>query len=86
MPTPMIAAVTPTGSDLLFTGDLNGILLALDARSGRPLYHYDTKNAIAGGIISYRAGGRQYVAVAAANTSFVAWKVTGKPTLFVFGL
>ena len=55
-PTPMIAAVTPTGSDLLFTGDLNGNLLELDARSGRPLYHYDTKNAIAGGIISYRAG------------------------------
>ena len=39
----MIAAVTPTGSDLLFTGDLNGNLLELDARSGRPLYHYDTK-------------------------------------------
>ena len=36
---------------LLFTGDLNGNLLALDARSGRVLYNYDTKNAIAGGII-----------------------------------
>ncbi len=49
-------------------------------------YRYDTKNAMAGGIITYRAGGKQYVAAAAGNTSFVAWKVTEKPTLFIFGL
>jgi glucose dehydrogenase/mono/diheme cytochrome c family protein len=86
MPTPMIAAVTPTAGGIVFTGDLNGDLLALDATSGKILYRYHTKNAIAGGIISYRAGGKQYVAVAAGNTSFVAWNVTGKPTLFIFGL
>jgi PQQ-dependent dehydrogenase (methanol/ethanol family) len=86
MPTPMIAALTSTGGGLVFTGDLNGDLLALDATSGRILYRYDTKNALAGGIITYRAGGAQYVAAAGGNTSFVAWKVTGKPTLFIFGL
>ena len=83
MATPMIAAVTPTAGGLVFTGDLNGNLLALDATSGKIVYRYDTKNAIAGGIITYRSGGTQYVAAAAGNTSFVAWKVTGKPTLFV---
>jgi alcohol dehydrogenase (cytochrome c) len=86
MATPMIAALTPTAGGLVFTGDLNGDLLALDATSGKVLYRYDTKNAMAGGIITYRAGGTQYVAAAAGNTSFVAWKVTGKPTLFIFGL
>jgi glucose dehydrogenase/mono/diheme cytochrome c family protein len=86
MATPMVAALTPTAGGLVFTGDLNGNLLALDATSGKLLYHYDTKNAIAGGVITYRAGGKQYVAAAAGNTSFVAWKVTGKPTLFIFGL
>lgn len=86
MATPMLAAVTPTAGGLVFTGDLNGNLLALDATSGKILYRYDTKNAMAGGIITYRAGGRQYVATAAGNTSFVAWKVTGKPTLFIFSL
>jgi alcohol dehydrogenase (cytochrome c) len=86
MRTPMIAAVTPTAGGLLFTGDLDGNLLALDATNGKLVYRYDTKNAIAGGIITYRAGGSQYIAVAAGNTSFVAWKVTGKPTLFIFGL
>lgn len=86
MPTPMIAAVTPSVGGLAFTGDLNGDLLALDAASGKTLYSYDAKNAMAGGIITYRADGKQYVAAAAGNTSFVAWKVTGKPTLFIFGL
>lgn len=86
MGTPMTAALTPTAGGLLFTGDLNGNLLALDPSNGKKLYRYDTKNAIAGGIITYRAGGKQYVAVAAGNTSFVAWSVTGKPTLFIFGL
>lgn len=86
MPTPMVAALTPTAGGLVFTGDLNGNLLALDARSGKTLYRYDTKNAIAGGVITYRSSGKQYIAVAAGNTSFVAWTVTGKPTLVIFGL
>ena len=86
MATPMVAALTPTAGGVVFTGDLDGDLLALDATSGKSLYQYDTKNAMAGGIITYRAGGTQYVAAAAGNTSFLAWKVTGKPTLFVFSL
>jgi alcohol dehydrogenase (cytochrome c) len=86
MATPMVAALTPTAGGVLFTGDLNGNLLGLDAGSGKILYRYDTNNAAAGGIITYRGGGKQYVAAAAGNTSFVAWKVTGKPTLFIFSL
>jgi alcohol dehydrogenase (cytochrome c) len=82
----MVAALTPTAGGVLFTGDLNGNLLGLDATSGKVLYRHDTNNAVAGGIITYRAGGKQYVAAAAGNTSFVAWKVTGRPTLFIFSL
>lgn len=44
------------------------------------------QGAAAGGVITYRADGEQYVAAATGNTSFLAWKVTGKPTLAVFGL
>jgi alcohol dehydrogenase (cytochrome c) len=86
MPTPMVAALTPTAGGVLFTGDLNGNLLALDAATGKTLYHYDTENAIVGGITAYLAGDKEYVTVAAGNTSFVASKATGKPTLFIFGL
>jgi alcohol dehydrogenase (cytochrome c) len=86
MPTPMVAALTPTAGGVVFTGNLNGDFLALDATTGDALYSYDTKGALAGGVITYRAGGKQYVAAATGNTSFVAWKVTGNPRLFVFGL
>jgi alcohol dehydrogenase (cytochrome c) len=86
MATPMLAALTPTAGGLVFTGDLNGDLLALDPTTGKILYRHPTKNAMAGGIITYLAAGKQYVAAAAGNTSFVAWRVTGTPTLFVFGL
>lgn len=86
MATPMVAALTPTAGGLVFTGDLNGNFLALDAATGKTLYRHGTENAMAGGVITYRAGGKQFVAAAAGNTSFVAWKVTGKPTLFIFGL
>jgi outer membrane protein assembly factor BamB len=86
MPTPMIAAVTPTAGGLLLTGDLDGSFLALDAKTGDVLFRYDTKGALAGGVITYRAGGKQLIAAATGNTSSVAWKVTGKPTLVVFGL
>ena len=86
MSTPMLAAVTPTAGGLLLTGNLNGDFLALDATSGAELFRYDTKGALAGGIISYRAQQKQYIAVASGNTSFVAWKVTGKPTLIIFSL
>ena len=60
--------------------------LSARRRERKEPVRYDTKNAIAGGIITYSAGGTQYVAAAAGNTSFFAWKVTGKPTLFIFGL
>lgn len=85
-PTPMLAAVTPTAGGVLFTGTMDGHFLALDATSGSTLYDHDTGGAMAGGVITYLAGGRQYVAAASGSTSFVAWRVTGKPTLVIFGL
>ena len=44
-PRPMVAAVTTTGGNVLFTGELTGDFLALDARTGRralPLQHRRT--------------------------------------------
>ena len=86
MATPMVAALTPTAGGLLFTGNLNGEFMALDAATGDVLFRNDTRGALAGGVITYRAGGTQYVAAARGNTSFVAWTITGKPTLMIFGL
>ncbi len=38
MATPMVAALTPTAGGIVFTGDLNGDLIALDATSGKIMY------------------------------------------------
>ena len=64
-PTPMVAAVTPTAGGVVFTGDLNGDVLALDAGNGSVLWRNATGAALGGGVISYQAGGHQRVAVAA---------------------
>ena len=73
-PTPMAAAVTPTASGLVFTGDLNGDVLAFDAENGMILWRDSTNAAIGGGVISYETGGHQRIAVAAGITSPI-WPV-----------
>jgi len=84
-PTPMYAALTPTAGGVVFTGDLNGDFLALDARNGRTLYRFNTGGPIAGGVITYEVRGKQYVAVAS-GSSGGSIPLSGSTTLVVFGL
>jgi alcohol dehydrogenase (cytochrome c) len=60
---PMIAGVTTTDGDLIFTGDLAGNLLALDARSGKVLLQSELGGPAGGGVVTYSAHGKQNVAV-----------------------
>ena len=60
---PMIAGVTTTEGDLIFTGDLAGNLLALDAGSGKVLLRSELGGPAGGGVVTYSAHGRQNVAV-----------------------
>jgi PQQ-dependent dehydrogenase (methanol/ethanol family) len=83
-PTPMYAALTPTAGNVLFTGDLNGRFLALDARNGKTLYSFDTGGPIAGGVITYEQKGRQYVAVASGHSGG-SIPLTGSATIVIFG-
>jgi alcohol dehydrogenase (cytochrome c) len=84
--TPLLAPVTATAGGVVFTADLNGTVLALDARTGRVLWFDTTGQAIAGGITPYAAGGRQYIAVPAGLNSPI-WPVTGGPArVYVYGL
>jgi len=85
--TPMYAGITPTAGNVLFTGDLNGNFLALDARNGQTLYSFNTGGPIAGGVITYEQGGRQYIAVASGSPSnFWTEANPGSPTIVVFAL
>jgi len=82
-PTPMYAAITPTAGDVLFTGDLSGNFIALDARDGKTLYSFDTGGPIAGGVITYEVKDKQYVAVAS-GSSGGSIPVTGSATVVIF--
>ena len=84
MRAPVLSGITPTGGGLLFAGDIDGNLVALDAGSGQQLWLTKTDGAIAGGIISYEAGGKQRIAVANGMVSSI-WpteKVTSKVTVY----
>ncbi|MBF5042894.1 MULTISPECIES: PQQ-binding-like beta-propeller repeat protein [Myxococcaceae] len=81
-PKPMVAGITATAGGLVFTGDLDGNVLALDADSGKELWRGATGKAIGGGVISYEAGRKQYVAAAAGLNSAI-WPVQGGPARVV---
>jgi PQQ-dependent dehydrogenase (methanol/ethanol family) len=83
-PTPMYAALTATAGGVLFTGDLDGNFLALDARDGHTLYQFNTGGPIAGGVITYEQQGKQYVAVAS-GSSGGSIPLTGAATVVIFG-
>lgn len=86
-PRPMVAAVTTTAGGLVLTGELTGDFLALDARTGKVLYRFNTGGSMGGGIITYAVGGRQYIAAASGSPSnFWVDKYAGSPTIVVFAL
>jgi alcohol dehydrogenase (cytochrome c) len=61
-PTPLVAGVTATSGNVLFTGDLNNDFLVIDARDGKTLYRFNTGGSVGGGVISYQVDAKQYVA------------------------
>ncbi|GAA1875169.1 outer membrane protein assembly factor BamB family protein [Asanoa iriomotensis] len=61
--------ILTTASDLLFIGQPDGNLLALDARTSRELWRFQTGAAISSSPIMYRVGRKQYLAVYAGGTS-----------------
>jgi alcohol dehydrogenase (cytochrome c) len=83
---PMVAAVTVTSADLVFTGELGGDFLVLDARDGTVLYRHATGGAMNGGIVTYQVDGKQYVA-ATSGTATRFWRVPMAPaTVTIFAL
>jgi alcohol dehydrogenase (cytochrome c) len=51
------------------------------------LYRFNTGGPIGGGVITYAAGGKQYVAVSTGSPSdFWVSRETGAPTIVIFGL
>ncbi len=61
---PPLASLLSTKGNLVFVPDARGWLHALDARTGKELWSHNDGQGHNGGIISYMAKGRQYIAVA----------------------
>lgn len=90
-PTPMVAGVALTASNLIFTGETGGYFDVLDARSGKVLLRQNLGDSVQGGIITYSAHGAQRVAVVSGDGGVISTKrfpqvVGGKPTITVFGV
>jgi len=59
------AGVLATAGGVLFAGSSEGDFVALDARTGAPLWHFGAGAEVTSSPMSYAVNGRQYVAIAA---------------------
>jgi len=67
--TPSLAGVMSTASGLVFAGDNEGNFTAVDARTGKPLWHYPTGTSIWGAAATtFMLDGKQYVLIPSGTT------------------
>jgi alcohol dehydrogenase (cytochrome c) len=83
---PVVAGITPTAGGVTFAGDLAGNFLVFDSKTGRVLKKAAAGGAMAGGVVTYEVGGKQYVAFAAGNISRNAFGDLGMPSVVVMTL
>jgi alcohol dehydrogenase (cytochrome c) len=72
---PLLAGLTSTAGDLVFTGDPEGNFFALDAKTGKELWSFQTGSGHRGGSISYGVNGKQYVATSSGWGSTLAGRL-----------
>ncbi len=61
------SGVLGTASGIVFYPDPNGAFVAVDERTGKMLWHYDTNVGMKGPPMTYAVDGKQYVAVTAGS-------------------
>jgi alcohol dehydrogenase (cytochrome c) len=83
---PVIAGVTPTAGGVIFTGDTAGNFIVLDSKTGAELAKINTGGALAGGVVTYEMGGKQYVAFASGNVSRLTFGELGLPSVIIMTL
>jgi alcohol dehydrogenase (cytochrome c) len=68
---PPTGGVLSTAGGLVFSGSREGWFFALDARTGKPLWRFQTGGTIWANPVSFAVDGRQHVAIAAGGGLFV---------------
>jgi PQQ-dependent dehydrogenase (methanol/ethanol family) len=71
---PLIGGALATAGGLVFFGEGNGWFKALDAKSGKLLWQYNTGAGVNAPPVSYSVNGKQYVAVAAGGNTQIDFK------------
>jgi alcohol dehydrogenase (cytochrome c) len=85
-PRPIVAGVTPTAGDLVFTADRGGDVFALDQRHGHVLWQTNTGQSTVGGVVVYRAEGHELLGIASGTTSLGGPPSADKSRILVYGL
>jgi alcohol dehydrogenase (cytochrome c) len=82
---PILSGVTPTAGGVVFSGEADGNLLVLNARTGRLLKKQALGGSMGGGVITYAVAGKQYVATTSGNVSRAGFSAAGQnvPRLIV---
>jgi alcohol dehydrogenase (cytochrome c) len=65
---PYTGGMLSTAGGLVFHGDIKGHFKALDAKTGKLLWHFNTGSGISAGPMTYEIDGKQYVAVVSGRT------------------
>jgi glucose dehydrogenase len=81
---PLVGGTLATAGGLVFTGEGNGDLAAFDERTGERLWQFNCGAGVNAPPISYEAGGRQLIAVAAGGNQLWGFRQGG--AVVVFGL
>ena len=76
---PLVGGTLATGGGLVFTGNQTGQALALDDTTGAVLWQFQTGSSVRGQPVTYKVGGRQYVAVPSGGGGLVVTLVGAPP-------
>ena len=66
----MWTGTVSTAGGVLFSGDDDGHLVALDVKNGRHLWHFNMGEMLTASPVTYSVDGKQYVAIASATAVF----------------
>ena len=75
---PASAGMLATGGGLIFTGKLTGEVVALDERTGKQLWQFQTGSSVNSTAITYMHKGRQYVSIASGLGGALATRYASK--------
>lgn len=67
---PTWSGVLSTAGGLLFTGDAEGNFIALDAATGKPLWHFQMGGAVYASPMAFAVDGKEYLAIAAGSSLY----------------